>query len=87
MNENVRREAGLPFAAGRDSLSAFGSEILVATWEARAAQCDQTADQFEAVTKNFACSYREKARAYRKCVEDLRRQMGHEIKRQPDQTP
>jgi hypothetical protein len=65
------------------SLSGFGSEILIAAWEAHAAQCDQTADQFDAVTKHLVCSFREKARAYRKCIEDLRRQMGHESKRQP----
>ena len=70
-------------AASGGSLSGFGSEILIATWEAHAAQCDQTADQFAAVTKHLVCSYREKARAYRKCIEDLRRQMGHESKRQP----
>ena len=71
------------FAAPAGSLSGFGSEILIADWQARAEQCEATAEQFRAVTTGLVSSYLEKARAYRKCIEDLRRQMGHESKRQP----
>ena len=70
-------------ASARGSLSDFGSEILIAQREARAAQCEQTAEQFRAVTTGLISSHLEKARAFRKCIEDLRRQMGHESKRQP----
>jgi hypothetical protein len=64
-------------------LTAFGSEILITKWEASAAQCEATAEQFRTVMQATVCSHLEKARAYRKCVEDIRRQMAHENKRQP----
>ncbi len=65
------------------SLSGFGAEILIAQWEVRARQCDYTAEQFRTVMSTILSSHLEKARAYRSCIEELRRQMGHESKRQP----
>lgn len=76
-------EAASSLAAPHCSLSGFGSEILIAQWEARAAQCDQTAEQLRTSMQGHVCSYLEKARAYRLCIEELRRQMEHENKRQP----
>ena len=80
---DCNESAKASFAEARGSLSGFGSEILIADWQARAEQCEATAEQFRAVTTGLVSSYLEKARAYRKCIEDLRRQMGHESKRQP----
>lgn len=85
VHPQCKADAHLASPPAPSSLSAFGSEIIIAVWEASAAQCDATADQFAAVTQHLVCSFREKARAYRKCIEDLRRQMEHESKRQPTQ--
>lgn len=71
----------------KQSLSPFGATVLMVEWEAKAAQCEQTAEQFRAVTKGLACSYLEKARAYRKCADDLRKQMEHETERRKARRP
>jgi hypothetical protein len=72
-------------APAHGSLADFGSEILLAQWEARADELEWRAEEERKAAMGLVAQTLEKARAYRQCILDLRRHCAAANVRQPQE--